>query len=348
VPHDGPRCTWAASFRTRRPRSTGDRPGSASGRISEYRYSAISRARSARDFLGSDFDIRGTSTLSVVDDSDASTLTHRGDRSQTRARVDRQHRDRRRVPAQPPAARTRRHHLRRRHLEHRRTHRAAHRRAPGADLRDRVCDRVPGRHQAIHVRPGARARVPFQPREPDPDRLGVRGEPRQPPAHRRGRPARRRTDPPPTPTRRPRHQRRPDHAHHIDPPAQAEPGQQHVRAATPTRPRTDPPPRPDPPHRRAGLSTNRGAACPHGANRPPQAGHASSPQTSCVSTRTGSGPTLTNGPPPGAFERPFPTARQRIREGPLTIKITPSLSSRPHHDATIRPSQLPHPHRHRQ
>ncbi|MGB5149977.1 MAG: hypothetical protein WBN99_08380 [Mycobacterium sp.] len=37
---DGPRCTWAASSRTRRLHSTGDRPGSASGRINEYRYSA--------------------------------------------------------------------------------------------------------------------------------------------------------------------------------------------------------------------------------------------------------------------------------------------------------------------
>lgn len=37
---------------------------------------------------------------------------------------------------------------------------------------------------------------------------------------------------------------------------------------------------------------------------------------------------------PGAFERPFPTACQRIREGPLAFKITPSLASRPHHDAT--------------
>jgi hypothetical protein len=73
--------------------------------------------------------------------------------------------------------------------------------------------------------------------------------------------------------------------------------------------------------------TNRGAVCPHGANRPPQAGQVSSPRTSCVSTRTGSGPTLTNGPPPGAFARPFPTACQRMREGPLAFKIMPSLAS---------------------
>jgi hypothetical protein len=58
----GPMCTWAASSRTSRPRSVGDRPGSASGRINEYRYSAISRARSARDFFFS-FDICCTSTL---------------------------------------------------------------------------------------------------------------------------------------------------------------------------------------------------------------------------------------------------------------------------------------------
>ena len=51
---DGPRCTWAASSRTSAPRSVADRPGSASGLISEYRYSAISRARSARVFF---FDI---------------------------------------------------------------------------------------------------------------------------------------------------------------------------------------------------------------------------------------------------------------------------------------------------
>lgn len=67
---NGPRCTWAASSRTPRPRSAGDRPGSANGRISEYRYSAISRARSARDFfLG--FDIDSTSTLPVIDSNDA-------------------------------------------------------------------------------------------------------------------------------------------------------------------------------------------------------------------------------------------------------------------------------------
>jgi hypothetical protein len=44
-PH-GPRCTRVASSRTRRPRSPDDRAGSASGRINEYPYSAISRARS--------------------------------------------------------------------------------------------------------------------------------------------------------------------------------------------------------------------------------------------------------------------------------------------------------------
>jgi len=59
---DGPIWTWAASSRTSRPRSVGDRPASASGRINEYRYSAISRARSARDFFFG-FDICCTSTL---------------------------------------------------------------------------------------------------------------------------------------------------------------------------------------------------------------------------------------------------------------------------------------------
>ena len=67
---DGPIWTWAASSRTSRPRSLGDRPGSASGRINEYRYSAISRARSARDFFFG-IDIDYTPTLSVIDDSDA-------------------------------------------------------------------------------------------------------------------------------------------------------------------------------------------------------------------------------------------------------------------------------------
>ena len=43
-------------------------------RINEYRYNAISRARSARDFLFFGVDIDYTSTLFVVDDSDASTL----------------------------------------------------------------------------------------------------------------------------------------------------------------------------------------------------------------------------------------------------------------------------------
>jgi hypothetical protein len=96
----------------------------------------------------------------------------------------------------------------------------------------------------------------------------------------------------------------------------------------------------------AASRTNRGAACPHGANPTPHCGHASSPERNWLSTREGSGPTMTNGPPPGAFERPFPTACQRIREGPLAFKIRPSLTSRPHHDATIpgqtRPASRPH------
>ena len=52
---------------------------------------------------------------------------------------------------------------------------------------------------------------------------------------------------------------------------------------------------------------------------------------------------MTNGPPPGAFERPFPTACQRIREGPLAFKIRPSLASRPHRDATIPAKPGAHP-----
>jgi hypothetical protein len=52
--------------------------------------------------------------------------------------------------------------------------------------------------------------------------------------------------------------------------------------------------------------TNRAAACPHGASRRPHAGHASSPDNRRCSTPTGSAPTLSNRPPPGAFERPFP------------------------------------------
>lgn len=77
----------------------------------------------------------------------------------------------------------------------------------------------------------------------------------------------------------------------------------------------------------AAWRTNRGAAYPHGASRDPQSGHANSPETNCRSTPAGSTPTLTNGPPPGVFERPFPAACQRIREGPLAFKITPSLNS---------------------
>lgn len=57
----------------------------------------------------------------------------------------------------------------------------------------------------------------------------------------------------------------------------------------------------------AASRTNRGAAYPHGANRPPQYGHVNPPDTNCVSTPAGSTPTLSNGPPPGAFKRPFPT-----------------------------------------
>lgn len=77
----------------------------------------------------------------------------------------------------------------------------------------------------------------------------------------------------------------------------------------------------------ADWRTNRSAACPHGASREPQSGHTSPPEINRCSTPAGSTPTLSNGPPPGAFERPFPTASQSEREGPLTFKITPSLNS---------------------
>lgn len=151
-----------------------------------------------------------------------------------------------------PAARTRRNHLGRRHLDHRRTSCPAHRRAPGTDLGDRVGHRRAGRGQPIHV--CAHTGQPFQPREPDPDLLGMRAKPRQPTPHRRGRPPRRCTDPPPAPTRGPRQQRRPDHCHRIDPPGQPKPGQQHMGAPTATGSRADRPPRPDPPHRLGGLA----------------------------------------------------------------------------------------------
>ena len=73
----------------------------------------------------------------------------------------------------------------------------------------------------------------------------------------------------------------------------------------------------------AASRTNRAAACPHGASRSPHPGQASSPEINCCSTWTQSVPTLSNGPPPGAFERPFPVGRTTEREGPLAIKITP-------------------------
>jgi hypothetical protein len=52
--------------------------------------------------------------------------------------------------------------------------------------------------------------------------------------------------------------------------------------------------------------TNRSAACPHGASPTPHHEHASSPERNWLSTREGSEPTLTNGPPPGAFETALP------------------------------------------
>ena len=86
--------------------------------------------------------------------------------------------------------------------------------------------------------------------------------------------------------------------------------------------------------------TNRGAACPHGASRCPHAGHVNAPDNRRRSTTTGSGPTLSNRPPPGAFERPFPAAGQREREGPLAFKITRNLSGLgPHPDATHQPDR---------
>ena len=152
-------------------------------------------------------------------------------------------------------------------VEHGRTHCTAHRRAPGADLRDRVGDPVGGRGQTIQI-PSGRGKV-LQPREPDPDRLGIRGEPRQPAPHRRGRTPRRRTDPAPALPRRARQQRRPDHRHHIDPAAQAEPGQQHMRAPAPTRTRADRPPRPDLPHRLRDLPHEPGGRMPPRRQPPP-------------------------------------------------------------------------------
>jgi hypothetical protein len=95
--------------------------------------------------------------------------------------------------------------------------------------------------------------------------------------------------------------------------------------------------------------TNRGAPCPHGANRPPHFGHVNPPDTNCRSTPAESTPTLTNGPPPGVFKRPFPAACQRMREGPLAFTITPSLASRPHRDATTttKPPPASRPHHQR-
>ena len=133
-------------------------------------------------------------------------------------------------------------------------------------------------------------------------------------------------------TRRPRQNRGNSTCERPHPPAREQiPRRGRIR-------RTDPAP----------SRTNRGPACPHGANATPHCGHASSPERNWLSTQQGSGPTMTNGPPPGAFERPFPTACQRIREGPLAFKIRPSLTSRPHRDATIPDQARPASHPHRQ
>ena len=79
---------------------------------------------------------------------------------------------------------------------------------------------------------------------------------------------------------------------------------------------------------------------PHGASCRPHSGHVNAPDNSRRSTTTGSGPTLSNRPPPGAFERPFPAAGQREREGPLAFKIARNLSGcGPHPDATHQPDR---------
>ena len=261
-----------------------------------------------------------------------------------RARVDRQRRDRRRPrpSSQPPehtatisAADTVNGH----------TGCAAHRRARGANLRDRVCSRTARRDQPVQIHAGARE--PFQPREPHPDRLGMRGENRdsQPRTVEAGRPAAALTRRQPCPAAR-------ASAAQITATASTRRPSTNRGNSTCERPR---PPAPEQIARRgrirrsepAASRTNRAAACPHGASRSPHPGQASSPEINCCSTWTQSVPTLSNGPPPGAFERPFPVGRTTEREGPLAIKITPE-PAHPHPDAPNRPRSRRQPRPHRQ
>ena len=209
----------------------------------------------------------------------------------------------------------------------------------GADLRDRVGDRV--------ARPGPADPVPagrvacVQPHEPDPDRLGVRGEPRQParaPSRPGGPPPPRSAanpNPPPEPPTPPR-----------SPPPHRPAGPGRTAATARASGRTHPPPSRSPAAAGSAAPTRRSparTAARHAPTAPTDRRNPGTPahQRPAAFDWTGSGPTLSNGPPPGAFERPFPAACQRMREGPLTIKITPSLSSRPHHDAAMPANPLP-------
>ena len=58
--------------------------------------------------------------------------------------------------------------------------------------------------------------------------------------------------------------------------------------------RTDAAPQPDPLDPTRQHRTNRTAVCPHRASTPPQSGHLNTPPANIRSTRTGSGPTLSN------------------------------------------------------
>ena len=236
---------------------------------------------------------------------------------------------------QQPAARTRRHHLRRRHANTagpaaRRT--AAHA-APICATASATA--LPAGTIRSRSPPGPRA---FQPRERHPDRLGVRGEPRQPAPHRRGRASRRRDDRAPPPARRAGQQRRPDHRDRVHPPAQAEPGQQHVRAAATHGTRTDPSPRPDPPHQLRGHPHEPGRRVPPRRQPLPALRAAERARHELAFDEDSIRAYAEQRPPPGAFERPFPAAGQREREGPSAFKITRSLFSRPHPDAATAPT----------
>src|SRR6266487_2110400 len=255
------------------------------------------------------------------------TLPHHEDHLKMRERVDPQAGDPERPATQQPPPGQHRHHLRRRHREHRPTPTAAQCRQARPHLRHRVGQRAAGRNQPVHA--ATVAQQTLQIGESRPDGLRPVGEPGQPAPHRRSRAPRQLRSPAPAPPGGPRHQHRPDQTNLIQPAPQQQSRQQHMRtpATIDTCPRTDTPPQPNPPdptshvphkprrpppppartppqfgHLQPPPTNDPTSHVPHKPRRrppppastPPQFGHLNSPPTSIRSTTAGSGPTLSN------------------------------------------------------